>query len=78
MKESIHLDPTDLNSMIKLMDQYGDSDTMFPGTNEDGESVHISIFYDKIVVVTFQTNHWIRKNVYWRDGTREELFEGRD
>lgn len=78
MSDTIHLDPTDLSSMISLMDAYGDSDTLFPGTNEDGETVHISIFHDKIVVVTFQTNRWIRKNVYWRDGTREELFEGRD
>lgn len=75
---TIRLDPTDLNSMITLMDTYGDSNTLYPGTNENGETVHISIFHEKIVVVTFQTNRWIRKNVYWRDGTREELFEGRD
>lgn len=79
MKEpTIHLDPTNFESMVTLMDKYGDSDTLYPGTNENGETVHISIFHDKIVVVTFQKNRWIRKNVYWRDGTREELFEGRD
>ena len=31
------------------------------------------IFY--IDVVNFQSNGWTRWNVYWRDGTREELFE---
>lgn len=33
------------------------------------------IFY--IDVVNFQSNGWTRWNVYWRDGTREELFEGK-
>ena len=71
----IHLDPTDFEGMLKLMDDYGDSKTMFPGTNEGGEDVHISIFPDKIVTETFQHNGWIRKNIYYRDGTREELYD---
>ena len=78
MNDTIYLDPTDFGSMLTLMDTYGDSDTLYPGTNEEGETVHISIFHDKIVTVTFQKNRWIRKNIYWRDGTREELFEGRE
>ena len=70
-------DPTDLKAMCKLMDEYGDSDTMFTGTNTELEDTTISIFHDRIVYVTFQSNGWVRKNVYWRDGTREELFDGR-
>ena len=76
--EQIVFNPHSLEDMIALMDAYGDSKMMFPGVNEDGETVHISIFYDKIVVMTFQNNGWHRKNIYHRDGTREELFEGRD
>lgn len=70
-------DPFDLRGMCKLMDEYGDSDTMFSGTNENGEDVRFSIFHEKIVVVTNQHNGWVRKNIYWRDGTREELFDGK-
>ena len=77
-KQQIYLDPTDFESMISLMDKYGDSKYPYFGENEDGEMVSISIFPDKIVTMTYQSNGWHRKNVYWRDGTREELFEGRD
>ena len=38
-------------------------------------TVIIGIFKDCISVSTYQHNDWIRKNVYWRDKTTEELFE---
>ena len=77
MTKTIKFDPTDLNGMISLMDDYGDSTTMYPGTNEDGEDIHISIYHDRIVVSTMQENGWNRINTYWRDGTREETFDGK-
>ena len=61
--------------MNALMDEHGKSKTMYPGTNEQGESVYISIFEDKIVTMTSQFNGWMRKNIYYRDGSREETFE---
>lgn len=70
-------DPNDLGSMCELMDKYGGSDTMFMGVNTEFEETEISIFPDKIVYVTYQHNGWVRKNIYWRDGTREEMFDGR-
>ena len=70
-------DPNDLGSMCELMDKYSDSDTMFMGVNTEFEETEISIFPDKIVYVTYQHNGWVRKNIYWRDGTREEMFDGR-
>lgn len=70
-------DPNDLGSMCELMNKYGDSDTMFMGVNTEFEETEISIFPDKIVYVTYQHNGWVRKNIYWRDGTREEMFDGR-
>ena len=54
--KQIHFDPTDQEAMNKLMDEHGDSKTMYPGTNEHGESVYISIFNDKIVTMTSQSN----------------------
>ena len=78
MSDTIHLDPTDFESMLTLMDTYGDSQYPYFWENENGEMVSISIFPDQIVTMTYQSYGWHRKNVYWRDGTREELFEGRD
>lgn len=75
--EHIEFNPSDIKGMRHLMDTYGNSDTMKPGINELGEKVMISIFEDKIVVVTYQSNKWIRKNIYYYDGTREELFVGK-
>ena len=71
----IEFNPHDLKGMCRLMDKYGESGTMFPGENENRERVHISIFHDKIVVSTFQTNDWIRKNTYYRDGSCDETYE---
>ena len=70
-------DPTDLGAMCALMDEHGTSDTMFMGVNTEFEETTISIFPEKIVYVTYQHNGWTRKNIYWRDGTREEMFDGR-
>ena len=44
------------------------------GTNDNGESVVISVFTDKIVVETLQSNGWTRKNIYYTDGVTEELY----
>ena len=75
--QTIEFNPHSQEGMNNLMDAYDDSKTMYPGVNENGEIIHISIFHEFIVVMTFQSNGWTRKNVYHRDGTREELFEGR-
>lgn len=76
-REPIHIDPSDLKGLEALMDQYGDSQGLTLGTNENGEDVTISIFHDKIVTETYQSNGWIRQNVYHRDSSREELFKGK-
>ena len=73
--KQIHFDPMNQEAMNALMDEHGKSKTMYPGTNEHGESVYISIFEDKIVTMTSQSNGWTRKNIYYRDGSREETFE---
>lgn len=70
-------DSTDLGAMCALMDKYGKSETMFMGVNTEGEDTTISIATENIVYVTYQHNGWVRKNIYWRDGTCEETFDGR-
>lgn len=64
-------------AMCEAMDKYHTTETMLLGKNTDGEMVMVSIFADKIVQTTLQSNRWIRKNIYHRDGTVEELFEGK-
>ena len=74
----IELDTGDPGSMVALMDELGsETDTLYSGVNESGETLHISIFPDKISVLVFQGNGWLRRSVYHRDGTSEEIYEGR-
>ena len=49
-KPGITFDPNDLGGMHKLMDTYGDSSVPFPGKNEAGEDIWISIFKCKSIV----------------------------
>ena len=76
-EKTIHFDSTDLASMNRLMDELGDSATMFPGENENGETVYISIYHTRIVIRTLQENHWVRLNTYYRDGSCDEIFDGK-
>lgn len=68
------LDPNDWESMISLMDRHYEFDSVILARNTNGEFVSISIYKDKIVSETVQNNNWVRKNVYYRDGTSEELY----
>lgn len=71
------VDPTDLEGLRKIMDEHGDSKFPFFGDNEQLEEVMISVAKERIDVTTYQHNGWVRRDVYWRDGTREELYEGK-
>lgn len=75
---SIEFDPNNWSSMINLMNEYGSTDYCFSGENIEGESIRISILTDKIITCTYQSNGWIRKNVYHReDLIIETLFDGK-
>lgn len=78
IKDKIEFDPSDRIGMLNLMTQYGDSEEMMFGENEQGETMQLSIFPDYIVTVTMQHNGWVRKNVYYKDfNETEEIYEGR-
>ena len=78
IKDKIEFDPSDRIGMLNLMAQYGDSEEMMFGENEQGETTQLSIFSDHIVTVTMQHNGWVRKNVYYKDfNETEEIYEGR-
>ena len=69
---------TTAEGRVELMKKYGDSDTAYAGRNEEGELVMVSIFPNELVVVTYQSNKWVRKDVYDENGLySEELYEGR-
>lgn len=75
------VDPTDFDGMVKIMEEYGDSDMPFSGRNDNGEEVIISVSKDNITVRTHQKNGWVRRNSYtFSDGeiTSEEIFEGKN
>lgn len=76
-KLTFTVDPADQAGMIALMDKYGDSEMPYSGSDEEGNDTLISIFHNRITILTFQTNGWVRQNNYWRDGVREELYKGR-
>lgn len=44
------------------------------GHNQNGEETFCYVHNDHVEVRTYQSNHWVRENVYWLDGTIEELF----
>ena len=71
------VDFEDLEACKEVMRQYGSSEYPYAGLNEDDEQVTINVYKDHITVLTFQENGWMRKNVIWDDGTKEELFEGK-
>ena len=73
----MEINPRDLHGMRQLMKEHGKSSNAYLGENENGESIEISIFEDNISVRTYQNNGWTRLNVYYEDGSSEELFEGK-
>ncbi len=71
------VNPKKHDSLLKIMEKYGDSDTRYFGHNQNGEDITVSVFRDHIFITTYQTNGWVRENTYWHDGTCEETFNGR-
>lgn len=67
----------DFKYLRELMDKYGETKFPFFGNNQNDEDVEIHICPDTITLITYQSNHWIRKNVYYRDGSSEELYQGK-
>ena len=64
----------DLKSMIDLMARHEEFKFPLSGVNSDGEKYLVSINKDNITIQTFQHNDWVRENIYYADGTVEELY----
>ena len=72
---TIEIDFTDFGALKELMKNHEKFDTSLVGENENHEPVCISINKDNVINETSQHNGWTRKNIYWYDGTVEELYE---
>ena len=64
-----------LSKMIEVMKHHKDFPLPISGINQDGENLIISINPHNITIQTCQHNDWLRTNVYYDDGTTEELYE---
>ena len=73
--EDIKFSTDDLNSMIRLMRHYKEFPMPLCCKNDVDENMIISINKDNIVVKTIQNNGWARTNIFYKDGTVEELYE---
>lgn len=78
-EKTFRFDGSDPKLIRELIRKYGDSDTMFMGTNAEGEQMTISIDAKRgIITNTYQHNGWVRVNHYGLDGLPEgEGFDGR-
>lgn len=72
--KDIVFDLSDLDAMRRFMKERA---RKFPyvGTNEDGERILLNISSDSITLVTLQSNNWVRTNIYYPDGSSEEMYE---
>lgn len=78
-ENTFHFDSTSPKQLRQLIKEYGKSNTMFTGTNSEGERMTISISAkDGIITNTYQNNGWVRVNYYGVDGLPEgETFDGK-
>lgn len=75
MDKKLEFNPNDLDQIKWLVENEEKFDMPLSGVNEEGESTLTCITDEYVVVETFQSNGWIRKNYYYTDGYCEEMFE---
>ena len=74
--KQINFDPHDWKGIAELCKRHAEFDVPWSGENDEGEHVMISVNEDNITVDTFQSNGWMRQNVYYpKDYTVEELYK---
>ena len=76
-RKDIQFDSSDRSGMVRLMNNHEMYGEIILCINQNGESMHLSIQENRIDAHVFQHNHWIRHMVYHRDGTVEEMYEGK-
>ena len=59
---------SDYDTINKLIKKYGEKGLFTTGENDEGESIIITIYSNRVVTKTLQKNNWMRINIYWADG----------
>ena len=59
----------------ELVEKYGLIPEAKVGVNEDGDYCMVSIDETCACIRTLQKNNWMSVNIYYKDGTSEELYE---
>lgn len=72
--DRINFDPADVKGMRELMQKADEFSSMLVGHNYENERVLLSINDDNITTTTYQKNGYARENIYWKDGTCEEIW----
>ena len=72
---SVVFDPDDKKGIQQLIKDHILYPNSLVGQNKLGEQVTVSVNSDNVTQVTFQRNGWLRTNIYWKDGTTEELYD---
>lgn len=62
-----------MNRYDELKQEFGYVEGLV-GNDEDNLPVMVTIDEESAEIKTFQENGWVRINVYYRDGTEEELY----
>lgn len=65
---------TPLSEYIKIMDEFGDTNTPFFGKNEKGDEIAVFINRDSIMIETFYSNNTVKIHTIWRDSGKEEII----
>ncbi len=72
--KTIDFDSTDFVGIVALMDRADEFPSAVFGKNTDGETVMISVNKDNVTYEVFQDNGWTSENIYYRDGSVEQLM----
>lgn len=76
--DELAADFSNQQSRVEMMHYFGGIDTMLVGNNADGELTRLSIYPDKLVVVTHQSNGWVRVDEYGEFGDlASTTYDGR-
>ena len=58
----------------ELCAKYSHLDHALIGETVEGETIMISINKGEVITEVYQDNGWVRKNIYYLDGSSEELY----
>lgn len=75
---TLQIDFGDPNSIVDAMKKFGDSRSPYSGSNDEGETILVHIGPTDLILETFQSNGWVRKDFFNEYGELEgQTYDGR-